>query len=268
MHEVMKVDAMPLILSETDGHLGVVTLNNLEKRNCLNASLIQELFNVLDQFEASDIRVVILRAPAGVKVWSAGHDVNELPRPGRDPLPYAAPFERLLRRVQDYPGPVIAMIEGAVWGGACDLALTCDILVGCETASFAVTPAKIGIPYNASGIIHFINILGVNKAKEMFFTAEPINASDALRIGILNHLVPSADLERFTRELAGKILKNSPLAVRALKEQFRLLSKGHGIDAETAEEIQSIRRRVYDSEDYGEGIRAFHEKRPPVFRGK
>jgi len=155
-----------------------------------------------------------------------------------------------------------------VWGGACDLALTCDILVGCETASFAVTPAKIGIPYNASGIIHFINILGVNKAKEMFFTAEPINASDALRIGILNHLVPSADLERFTRELAGKILKNSPLAVRALKEQFRLLSKGHAIDAETAEEIQSIRRRVYDSEDYGEGIRAFHEKRPPVFRGK
>jgi methylmalonyl-CoA decarboxylase len=131
-----------------------------------------------------------------------------------------------------------------------------------------VTPAKIGIPYNASGIIHFINILGVNKAKEMFFTAEPINASDALRIGILNHLVPSADLERFTRELAGKILKNSPLAVRALKEQFRLLSKGHAIDAETAEEIQSIRRRVYDSEDYGEGIRAFHEKRPPVFRGK
>ena len=148
------------------------------------------------------------------------------------------------------------------------MALTCDILVGCETASFVVTPAKIGIPYNASGIIHFINILGVNKAKEMFFTAEPVNASDALRIGILNHLVPSADLERFTRELADKILKNSPLAVRALKEQFRLLSKGHAIDAETAEEIQSIPRRVYDSEDYGEGIRAFHEKRPPVFRGK
>ena len=259
---------MPFILSQTDGHLGIVTLNNPEKRNCLNASLIQELFSTLDQFVASDIRVVILRAQPGTKVWSAGHDVNELPKPGRDPLPYAAPFERLLRRVQDYPGPVMAMIEGTVWGGACDLVFTCDLLVGCETASFAVTPAKIGIPYNASGIIPFINILGINKAKEMFFTAEPINATDALRIGILNHLVPSAELERFTRELAGKILRNAPLAVRALKEQFRLLSKGHAIDAETAEEIQSIRRRVYDSEDYGEGIRAFHEKRRPDFEGR
>jgi methylmalonyl-CoA decarboxylase len=117
-------------------------------------------------------------------------------------------------------------------------------------------------------MIHFINVLGLNKAKEMFFTAEPISASDALKVGILNHLVPTADLERFTRELAGKILKNAPLAVRALKEQFRLLSKGHAIDAETAEEIQAIRRLVYDSQDYGEGIRAFHEKRPPRFQGK
>jgi methylmalonyl-CoA decarboxylase len=160
------------------------------------------------------------------------------------------------------------MIEGSVWGGACDLALTCDILVGCETTSFTITPAKIGIPYNASGLIHFINILGLNKAKEKFFTAEPISASDALDAGILNHLVPTADLERFTRDLAGKILRNAPLAVRALKEQFRLLSKGHPIDAETAEEIQAIRRRVYDSQDYGEGIRAFREKRPPRFQGK
>lgn len=173
-----------------------------------------------------------------------------------------------MRRVQDYPGPVIAMIEGSVWGGACDLALTCDILIGCASTSFAVTPAKIGIPYNASGMIHFINVLGLNKAKEMFFTGTPVDASDALKAGILNHLVPAAELDRFTRELADRILSNAPLAVRALKEQFRLLSKGHPVDAETAEEIQAIRRRVYDSEDYGEGIRAFLEKRPPHFQGK
>ena len=262
------VKLMPLVLSETDGHLGIITLDNPEKRNCLNAPLIHDFFDVLDQFEASDIRVFILRAQPGAKVWSAGHDVNELPQPGRDPLPYGGPFERMLRRVQDYPGPVIAMIEGSVWGGAVDLALSCDILIGCETASFTATPAKIGIPYTASGMIHFINVLGLNKAKEMFFTAEPVSAPDALNAGILNHLVPTADLERFTRDLAGKILKNAPLVVRALKEQFRLLSGGHPIDAETAEEIQSIRRRVYDSQDYGEGIRAFHEKRPPRFQGK
>ena len=160
------------------------------------------------------------------------------------------------------------MIEGGVWGGAVDLALTCDILVGCETASFTATPAKIGIPYNPSGMIHFINVLKLNKTKEMFFTAEPLTAQEALEAGILNHLVSTADLERFTRDLAGKILRNAPLAVRALKEQFRLLSKGHPISPETAEEIQAIRRRVYDSQDYGEGIRAFKEKRPPQFQGK
>ena len=230
--------------------------------------MIGEFCNALDEFETSGVRVVILRAQPGVKVWSAGYDVNELPHPGRDPLAYAAPFGRLLRRVQRFSGPVIAMIEGGVWGGACDLALTCDMLVGSETASFAITPAKIGVPYTASGMIHFINVIGLNKAKEMFFTATPITARDALTVGILNHLVPAADLERFTRELAGKILENSPLAVRAFKKQFALLSKGASIDAETAERIQGYRRIVYDSEDYAEGIRAFHEKRPPRFKGK
>jgi methylmalonyl-CoA decarboxylase len=259
---------MPLALSNVEGPLGTIMLNNPEKRNCLSAALIHEVCGALDEFEDSGVRVVILRAQPGVKVWSAGYDVNELPHPGRDPLPYAAPFGRLLRRVQRFPGPIIAMIEGGVWGGACDLALTCDILVGADTASFAVTPAKIGIPYNASGMIHFINVIGLNKAKEMFFTAAPITATDALNAGILNHLVPASDLEQFTRNLADRILQNAPLAVKAFKRQFTLLSKGHSIDAETAERIQSYRRIVYDSEDYGEGIRAFHEKRLPRFKGK
>jgi methylmalonyl-CoA decarboxylase len=260
--------SFPLILKTIDGALGVITLNNPEKRNCLSATLIREFCGALDEFEASAVRVVILRAQRGAKVWSSGYDVNELPHPGRDPLAYAAPFGRLLRRVQRFSGPVIAMIEGGVWGGACDLALTCDILVGSETAAFAITPAKIGVPYTASGMIHFINVLGLNKAKEMFFTAMPITAKDALNVGILNHLVPAAELENFTRELAGKILENSPLAVKAFKKQFALLSKGAVIDADTAERIQGYRRIVYDSEDYAEGIRAFHEKRPPRFKGK
>jgi methylmalonyl-CoA decarboxylase len=95
-----------------------------------------------------------------------------------------------------------------------------------------------------------------------------VNAHDALNVGFLNHLVPASDLERFTRELAKKIIENAPLAVKVFKEQFTLLSKGHSIDAETGERIQSLRRIVYDSEDYGEGIQAFHEKRPPRFKGK
>ena len=131
-----------------------------------------------------------------------------------------------------------------------------------------MTPAKIGTPYNPSGMIHFINVIGLNKAKEMFFTASPISASEALSLGFLNHLVSTAELEVFTRALAGKIVKNSPRAIRALKQEFRLLSKGHPIDAETFERIGAIRRCVYDSKDYCEGILAFHEKRLPLFRGE
>lgn len=131
-----------------------------------------------------------------------------------------------------------------------------------------MTPAKIGIPYNPSGMIHFINVLGLNKAKGMFFTTAPMNASEALNLGILNHLVESDKLESFTRELAEKIVGNSPLASRALQEEFRLLSKGHPMDPETYEKFGAIRRCVYDSKDYREGILAFHEKRRPQFKGK
>jgi len=260
--------SMPLIISRFSDGVGTITFENPQKRNCLSADAVAEMLVALDEFEKQNAIAVVLRAQAGLKVWSAGHDVNELPKPGRDPLPYAGPLESLLRRIQEFPGAVIAMVQGSVWGGACDLAFSCDILIGDETASFAMTPAKIGIPYNPSGLIHFINLLGLNKAKEMFFTAEPINAQDSLNIGILNHLVPTAEIEAFTAALAAKIRKNSPLAIRSFKRQFRLLSSGLPLPAETFELIQSIRRQVYDSKDYAEGILAFHEKRPPVFRGE
>lgn len=259
---------MSLINVEFSAGIGTITFKNQAKRNCLSNAMVSEILGALEQFEKQSAIVVILRAEKNAKVWSAGHDVNELPKPGRDPLPYAGPLESLLRRLQEFPGAVIALVQGSVWGGACDLAFSCDILIGDETSSFAMTPAKIGIPYNPSGLIHFVNILGLNKAKEMFFTAEPINAQDSFHLGILNHLVPSAEVESFTATVAARVCKNSPLAIRSFKRQFRLLSSGSPLPAETFELIQSIRRQVYDSKDYCEGIQAFHEKRPPVFQGE
>jgi methylmalonyl-CoA decarboxylase len=259
---------MALIERSLADNTGVLQLNRGEKHNSLNAELMRELMVGLDALVADGARVVILRAAPGVKVWSAGHDINEIPEPRRDPLGYFDALETLLRKVQDCPVPVIAMVEGSVWGGACDLCAACDLIVAARGSAFAMTPAKIGIPYNASGLIHFTNLLGVNKAKEMFFTAQPVSVDDAWNNGFVNHVVPAEELESFTRKLAATIAANAPLAVRSIKAEFRLLSRGHHIDAETAEQIQAIRRQVYDSEDYAEGISAFKEKRPPQFKGR
>lgn len=258
---------MAYILSKHADNIGTLTFNHQEKHNALNNALIGEMIAALEELQARKVRAVILRAQKGAKVWSSGFDITELPRPGRDPLSYYDPHEQAIRAIEHFPAPIIAMVEGSVWGGACELAFSCDLLIGTASASFAITPARIGVPYNLSGILHFVNLLGVNRVKEMFFTARPINAERALQIGILNHLMPEEELESFTYEMARGITANSPLSISVIKEQMRLLSKAHSLAPETFERVQGLRRQVYDSHDYQEGIRAFLEKRSPLFRG-
>jgi len=258
---------MGFTTTETREQVGLVTFSNPGRRNALCAGLLDELTASLERLRAERVPVVVLAAAAGSKCWSAGVDLAEIEKSQHDPLCYDSPLERALRAVESFPGPVIAMVRGGVWGGACDLALTCDMAVGDPTAAFAITPVKVGIPYNASGILHFINHLGLNRAKEMFFTAEPVDAARALEFGILNHLVPPEQLEEFTFRLARKVTAHSPLSVAVIKEQFRILSGAHPISPETFERVEELRRKVFESHDYGEGIRAFLEKRTPRFRG-
>lgn len=259
---------MALVLQESQDKIGVITFNNYDRRNALSKAFIADILAALKNLLFDEIRVIVIRAHSGAKVWSAGHDINELERPGRDPLGYYDPLEQVIRAIQSCPVPVIAMIEGGVWGGACELAFVCDILIGAPNATFTITPAKIGIPYNPSGILHLINLCGLGAAKEMFFTAQPVSAERALQLGILNHLIPAADLESFTFDLARKITQNSPLSISVMKEQLHILSNALPISAETFERIQGLRRLVWDSDDYIEGKQAFLEKRPPVFKGK
>jgi methylmalonyl-CoA decarboxylase len=259
---------MGLIRQEIREGIGTITFDNDAKRNALSSALIEELIGAFDGFIKQHVRVAILRAHKGSKVWSAGHDVSELPRSGRDPLAYNDPLEQAIRAVREFLAPVIAMIEGGVWGGAVELALCCDIPIGAPSATFAITPARIGVPYNPAGILRIMNEIDLSVAKEMFFTARPLGAERAMQVGILNHLVPAEELEAFAFDMARTIAELSPLSIAVMKEQVRLLGNARPLSPETFERIQGLRRKVYDSHDYQEGIVAFMEKRKPKWTGK
>lgn len=259
---------MPLILTERRDDIGFITLNHPEKRNALSEALVADLIRGLETLREERVRAVILGAQPGERVWSAGHDVNELPESQRDPLGWDDPLRQLVRAIQTCPAPVIAMIEGTVWGGGCELALACDLIVCTTATTFALTPAKLGVPYNVSGMVTFLNAANLHVMKEMTFTAQPMGAARAERLGMVNHVVPVGELESFTLGLAKQIAANAPLSVAVMKEQLRILSSARPMSPEGFERVQGLRRVVYDSHDYQEGIRAFKEKRKPSYKGR
>jgi methylmalonyl-CoA decarboxylase len=191
----------------------------------------------------------------------------ELPTNGRDPLTYNDPLRQVMRKIEHCPHPVIAMVEGSVWGGACELVMGCDLIIAADDSTFAITPARLGVPYDIHGTLNLIKVAGMHLLKEMIFTAEPVSVSRIAASGIVNHVVRRDMLEEFTVDFARKIARTSPLVLRVLKEEMRVLANAHPMNPETYERLQSLRREVYDSHDYQEGIRAFKEKRAPNFQG-
>lgn len=258
---------MSIVEFEIAEHIGTITLNHKEKLNALSHELVQGIIAALNDFREQSVRVVILRAKPGVKVFSAGHDVWELPVDGRDPLGWDDPLRYLIREIETFPAPVIAMIEGTVWGGACETILACDLIICSPTSTFAVTPARLGVPYNVSGVLTFFNAAPYRLVKEMAFTAKPVSAQRAEQVGMINYVVADDEIEAFTYEMARGITHNAPLSISVMKDQLRILAGAHTMSPQGFERIQGLRRVVYDSKDYKEGIQAFKEKRQPVFTG-
>lgn len=259
---------MSIVESEVSEHIGTITLNHKEKLNALSHALVEGIIDALNEFRKSSVRVVVLRAKPGVKVWSAGHDVMELPVDRRDPLGWDDPLRYLIREIETFHAPVIAMIEGSVWGGACETIFACDLIVASPTSTFAVTPARLGVPYNVSGVLTFFNAAPYRLVKEMAFTAKPVSAKRAEQVGMINYVVDNAEIEDFTYGMARDMTHNAPLSIAVIKDQLRILAGAHPMSPQGFERIQGLRRTVYDSADYQEGIQAFKEKRKPVFTGK
>lgn len=246
-----------------------VTLTNAKRRNALSPELLAQLIAVLEQADRESVRAVILRAEPGVSTWSAGFEIDALPLDGTDPLTWTNPLEGLLHRVREAPFPVIAAVEGGVWGGACELVLTCDLIVARESAAMAITPVRLGVPYNTAGVMRLLSALPLNIAREMFFTGDPVGAPEWARYGVVNRLVDDSDeLESVSRQLARRIASRAPLAVRAIKSEISALTDARSLSSDDFERLTELRRAAWMSDDYREGVRSFLDKRPPVFTGR
>lgn len=247
-----------------DGAIAVLQMHDPARRNVLGGSMLDGLIAAFDSL-STETRAIILRASADAKVWCAGFDILALSG-GTDPLDPDGKLHTLFRRVAACTAPVIAMLHGSAWGGGTDLAIRCDILIADPTCTLAFTPARLGLPYDNDGLRNALLRAGPALAMEMFATADPVPAERALRAGLINHLVPEAELEAFTFALARRIADNAPLSVASAKQQLRALAAS--LSPAEFQRLQAGRRTALNSADYAEGIAAFAEKRSPGFTGR
>ena len=253
------------ICATTEGNIAVVTLNRPARRNALSIELMQELIQCLSEIGARrEIRAVILAA-AG-KVFSSGHDLSEMV--GRDINEYRRLFDvctELMTKIQSIPQPVIAEVQGIATAGGCQLVATCDLAIASEEAAFATPGVKIGL-FCTTPMVALSRAVGRKRALEMLFTGTLVDARTAAEWGLVNRVVPAAELQTETRKLAARIADASDFVVALGKQAYYTQ-----IDLDQpkayayAKEVMSMNSLAADAQ---EGISAFLEKRQACWVGK
>jgi methylmalonyl-CoA decarboxylase len=259
---------MSQLHTHIDQHITILTLCRSSKKNAFDDQLLKDSIAAFESIDKEKVRVVVLRAETGVKVWSAGRDVDCLPKSGEPIAGWNTLLTGLGKAIRHCPVPVIAMVEGSVWGYGCEVVFSCDLIVAERNTSFAITPAKLGVAYDLHGMNTFLQRLGSSLARQLLLTAESIPAQRLYDLGIINYLVSADQLEQQLTSMTAHISQLAPLTLAAIKQQIRDLSENPAV-TEQAIAANNLRdKQLFSSADFHEGIAAMAERRKPMFKGE
>jgi enoyl-CoA hydratase/carnithine racemase len=259
-----------LVLDHPAEAVARLTISNPERRNALDHEILEALAEVLPGLDRGvEIRCVVITG-AG-EVFSAGYDIADIPEEtfATDAEALVAhPFQAAMEAVSAHPYPVLAAINGHCLGGGLELAIRCDLRLCAMGAKLGMPPAKLGLIYGHTGLARFIDVVGLARTKELFLTGRNLSAPRAVAIGLVHDTVLDSKFEVTALELASEVAANAPLSLRGNKHAIETLNSYSRLTPEQERELIELRRSCFGSEDCREGIRAFAEKRRPVWRGR